>query len=609
MQLRINQSDGIDKFLPFELCCKIYVLAQNPNLKHASTTFCEISKEPSVCADFILKKRGKKNFFIKNKKLISHEKNMFGNKQFIDFLILKGAEVGKAGKFMLLHSVKKHWHSTLNLLMQLFEIKKNKRYAIGEKPYDELYKIIVKPQILTSFSNQKLLLTALRENNTEAVKSILDAHKILPKLEMKSNQVFESHPKIYLKNISTSAIKVIFQKNNFELAELLTDYGLKYTEYPQLISEMSRNTNVQVINFLISKGLDPRYDCDAALLEAIYFDKNTDVVEYLLSIGLDANARKGKVLEFACRRGNLNIVKILLKSGAKFMPPHSEAFYNAINSRNLELVKYLTEQGVDIFTRESRSVSIACNILAGEIVQYLILKGAKVCIKGDLLISACSHWYERYGVAVEHTTNCKQELLSNTHNGKKQKIKKIVSLPKTITSSDMDKDLKITKLILDAGANVQMKNNEALIEAVRHVRLETVALLISKGADVCARNNQAIVDAVNYKCHKKYCSLVNNAQESEGNENQKSINSSSYIRYKLVRMLVEAGADVNAQNGEALIRAINQSNYRIVNLLVLNGANAQIRNNQALMDSIKQPDPRILELLLNKVANRQTNRR
>ncbi|MDO4167590.1 MAG: ankyrin repeat domain-containing protein [Eubacteriales bacterium] len=86
---------------------------------------------------------------------------------------------------------------------------------------------------------------------------------------------------------------------------------------------------------------------------AVEFNK-MDIVKYLIDCGMDVNRNAGisggNSLHNAACYGNLEIVKLLYKNGAKF--DVSEAtknpLFGAIYNGHLEIAKFLVENGIDI---------------------------------------------------------------------------------------------------------------------------------------------------------------------------------------------------------------------------------------------------------------------
>ena len=108
--------------------------------------------------------------------------------------------------------------------------------------------------------------------------------------------------------------------------------------------------------------------------------------------------------------------------------------------------------------------------------------------------------------------------------------------------------LSIVKLLIDLGADIHAKNNQAIIMASYCNRLDIVKLLIDLGADIHAQNNQAIVDA-SMRGHLSVVQLlINSGADIHDQNNQAIVNASSYGHLHVKKLLIESITDIHAQN-------------------------------------------------------------
>jgi ankyrin repeat protein len=176
-------------------------------------------------------------------------------------------------------------------------------------------------------------------------------------------------------------------------------------------------------------------------------------------------------------------------------------------------------------------------------------------------------------------------------------------------------DLEDVNRLIDAGADVDAEDGEALISAVHNGHLEIVKRLIEAGADVNI-NGKALIEASNQKYLDIAIVLIEaginvNAEEGEalnmavGNNDLNMVNrlieagadvnlgealiiASRMGLLDIVNRLLEAGASVNNREGEALIMAIKRSQVNIVKRLIEAGADVNLRNGKALNSNIIQ---------------------
>ena len=120
--------------------------------------------------------------------------------------------------------------------------------------------------------------------------------------------------------------------------------------------------------------------------------------------------------------------------------------------------------------------------------------------------------------------------------------------------------IKIAKLLIDKGANVDIQNNDkdtALICAARNNNTEIAKLLIDKGANV------------NLETYDKDTALICAARNKEKNT-------------EIAKLLIAKGANVNAKNISggytALMMSIYSSNDALVIILIDNEASLNVNN-------------------------------
>lgn len=130
--------------------------------------------------------------------------------------------------------------------------------------------------------------------------------------------------------------------------------------------------NLRIINFLIENGIDIRADNDFALFwvyEQIIKSRNTkgsiartlDIMELLLSLGVDPNARNNKLIIIMCNSKtiHIDIIKLLVKYGMDAFAHSNKLFEKACKDKNLESVKYLISIGADCTGLNNMAISYA----------------------------------------------------------------------------------------------------------------------------------------------------------------------------------------------------------------------------------------------------------
>lgn len=132
--------------------------------------------------------------------------------------------------------------------------------------------------------------------------------------------------------------------------------------------------------------------------------------------------------------------------------------------------------------------------------------------------------------------------------------------------------VEMVKLLLDNGADVKLKNNEALIAACRYGHIEIVKLLIDKKADP--------------KTENAFFSACRNGH------------------FDIVKLLLKHGAPLNARNGYALTTASWNGHLEIVKFLLDQG----VYINEELISAVKDyGHTDIVNLLREYINNKKVN--
>jgi ankyrin repeat protein len=148
-----------------------------------------------------------------------------------------------------------------------------------------------------------------------------------------------------------------------------------------LIAACSYN-RLEIVIFLVEKGIDYRKDNDMALVEACKWS-DIEIVMFLISNGCDVNAQNGLPLINACTAGNLRLVQYLVKIGADFTMSNYAAFISACKYNKLQIAEFLIKKGLD-FDRVAESCVLACAASNVRVVKWLYNKKADLNIVLDL---------------------------------------------------------------------------------------------------------------------------------------------------------------------------------------------------------------------------------
>lgn len=163
------------------------------------------------------------------------------------------------------------------------------------------------------------------------------------------------------------------------------NYQDENTFWTGLHSACYRN-NFKMVKYLIEKGADPYVEnrLGNAIFNALI---NSNVLEYLLSIGMNPNKRNSDFdtpLHIACILNDLTAIKLLIKFGAEINAMDYEGstpLYNAVLYGKIEAVQLLLDNGADpnipnIFG--NYPLYYACSMGNRKIVKKLLQNGADI---------------------------------------------------------------------------------------------------------------------------------------------------------------------------------------------------------------------------------------
>ena len=366
---------------------------------------------------------------------------------------------------------------------------------------------------------------------------------------------------------------------------------------PQKLSDLSGTDNntalikalhkgdASLVSSLLAKGADPNTEYEysngnraSALCLSIIVYPNDEIAKLLIEAGADVNYRsisgdaEVPVLSYAIRKGNVNMVKFLLRSGAD--PNCQRIFKNGgfssalmgsiFNYPNDEIAKLLIGAGADVNCVDSSNGR-----------NLPILHGA--IIKGNFKITQ---------LLLHNGANPNSELVYANGDRTSALRLSIVQYPND----------EIAKLLIGAGADVNYIQHQGnlripiLFSAIPEGNVKMMSYLLSNGADP---NAQATDTSGTFR---------SSALQSSISRCQNDI---------IAKMLVNAGADVNCIEKKdgcetpLLTSAIYKGNVEMVDFLLSKGANPCCETvfndgsrSSALKDSIVEcSNAKITELL------------
>lgn len=260
---------------------------------------------------------------------------------------------------------------------------------------------------------------------------------------------------------------------------------------------------------------------------------------------------------FACEKGNLNDVKILLRDIDCKSDKGETALTIASFNGHTEIVEFLLNHGANLEITNCMG-GTALNVSKRfEITQMLLKKGASIdvknCIGGTALINAAFN--QRFDIA--------KLLIESGANVDSQEDDGYTAL---IYAADGQKDL--VEILLDNNASLDIKNRNgttALAFASYRGRTDIVSLLLEKGADPSILNeyNQNAYSVAALNGHIPIMYLLKNEiiHQVDKYGNTLLIIECEKVNEENVFFLIDKGAD---------IYATNEDGYSALDMLVEN---------------------------------------
>jgi ankyrin repeat protein len=159
----------------------------------------------------------------------------------------------------------------------------------------------------------------------------------------------------------------------------------------------AKNGDLDVVQFLLSKGIKFRAKNDALLIAAK--NGHLDVVKYLVSKGVIFNLYEYNELRLAAENGHLDVVKYFLEELPK--STNVQVYYDvtlryASRGGKLDVVKYILEglpegQRANIHANNDSALRFAAENGRLEVVQFLVSKGAYVHAYNDEALLWAAH--------------------------------------------------------------------------------------------------------------------------------------------------------------------------------------------------------------------------
>lgn len=309
-----------------------------------------------------------------------------------------------------------------------------------------------------------------------------------------------------------------------------------------------------------------------------------EVVEVLVEDGVYINAQNNKALVYSVKRGLIDICRILIKAGAD--PNQGNPIFTACLNENIAMVRLLLEAGADPNVLSNDPLKIALQGGNEAMVRLLIEYGADV--------ENVRKW------CITHNMVRERKLLDNIKQTKgvnESLFKPKLFIPKSkneirksleMEGVDINKylistillapsftySLPMLKALLDAGADPNYNDGEALLTAVTYSNEQMCRLLLQYGADVNIRNHYD-VGILERACDIDYVPIIKMLLDSGIKVSDKALKNSVYnCSPKAIHLLLKYGA-----NGDKVLRELKRDHIFVSTHIGLNMLEEEVKNN------------------------------
>jgi ankyrin repeat protein len=398
-----------------------------------------------------------------------------------------------------------------------------------------------------------------------------------------------------------------------EIIQLLLDVrarhhynGLHPLADGSALEEAVKKCNTRVVQMLLDAADDIRETASrfGKSLPLAVSQGNKDLINALLDAGADLNASDDNgtaVLVSASRAGNAEIVRTLVEAGANVNISNGDAIYEASAAGHEGVVRVLTEAGADVNLECYGGTTLGVALRRGylNIVKILLDAGADVnAANGQALREASYREHEEVaqflieaGAAVNMKYNGETPLGVASRRGCMKLVKVLLDAGADVDAANgqalreasYGEHEEVLRFLIEAGAAVNMKYNgeTTLGVASRRGCMKIVKILLDGGADVDAANGQALHEA-SYWGHEEVVHFLIEADAAVNMEHngETALGIASRCGYtKIVKILLHAGVDVDAANGQALHGASYWGREEVVHFLIEAGAAVNMEYN------------------------------
>lgn len=139
-----------------------------------------------------------------------------------------------------------------------------------------------------------------------------------------------------------------------------------------------RKGRLDMVKFMVSKGVDPRAEMDQAFRFAS-MEGHLNVVKFLVDQGANIHVYKDEAFNAASKNNHLDVVKFLVDQGTY----GEQVLKQECTMGRLKTVKILVDKGIDIHAVNGQSLRWASSYGHLDVVKFLVSKGADIHAVND----------------------------------------------------------------------------------------------------------------------------------------------------------------------------------------------------------------------------------
>ncbi|AEX61930.1 putative ankyrin repeat protein [Megavirus courdo7] len=349
---------------------------------------------------------------------------------------------------------------------------------------------------------------------------------------------------------------------------------------------------------------------------------NLEIVKYMYENGWNYNDCIDSGLCSACKYNHMNIIEFLISCLPESHKKDSEILCSAIESDNTEIIQYLISLGWDVTAKKNAAMVRAAQKKNFAMIKYLISLGAKY--NRNVLYHSCENIEivkylftqnieitdkDRYGIddiCKSGYLDALEILAENDHN----KIIKKNAGDLIYTAAEYG-HLDIVKYLVSIKPKIAKDNCGAIRIAFINCHLDVVKYLISVGTSAKKINEYAasIICRGSYTCYhpieKKIECIKWIIEEMDMKHYIKAIaiKAFRYGHVAIIEYLISVGFDVNSIASIALDYACINNYTKCLDLLVKHGINITMNNNRAIKLAAQRSSFKVLCKLISLGAN------